>query len=161
MLRQFSYVDRLSKGAQQLFDQRKLDSVDAATHLAMLPLQEQEDVARELAAGEIDTIDLRAVIQLRRLRNTESIKGILERVRSSKTKHEYVAEFIVRGPRNRRRLSEIFCRHIPANEIIRLELDGAFGRLVLNPAGKRRLFSIAKRFGCSAKNVIPHILSTL
>src|SRR5437867_2915361 len=66
MLRQFSYVGRLSKRVQRLFRKRRLDSVDAAAHLAMLPPKEQEIAAEALASREIDTIDLRAAIRLRR-----------------------------------------------------------------------------------------------
>jgi len=160
MLRQFSYVDRLSKAVRRLFEQRKLNSVDAAAHLAMLPLEEQDIAARELVSGGIDTIDLRAVTQLRRHQKGISIAEVLERVKASKTKQEYVAEFVVRGERDRRKLLETFEKHIPSREIVRLVLNGAFGRLVLTASGKRQLFNIAKRLGCTAKNVIPHLLSS-
>src|SRR5688500_4840448 len=41
MLRQFSYVDNLSPSVLPLFTTRRIDSVDAATHLGMLPKQDQ------------------------------------------------------------------------------------------------------------------------
>jgi hypothetical protein len=125
----------------------------------MLPLEEQDVVARELVNGGIDTIDLRAVTQLRRLQKGNLIAEVLQQVKASKTKREYVAEFVVRGARDRRKLLATFKKHIPAGEIVRLDLDGAFGRLVLTAAGKQQLFDAAKRFGCTAVNVIPHLLS--
>ena len=65
MLRQFSYVRRLTPEVQSLFAKRKLDSVDAATHLAMLDKKDQKVVAKSLAMRELDTEDVRAIVQWR------------------------------------------------------------------------------------------------
>lgn len=45
MLRQFSYVQRLAEPVQRLFETRRLDSVDAVAHLAMLSPSDQKEVA--------------------------------------------------------------------------------------------------------------------
>ena len=58
MLTQFSHVKKLSQDVRNLFEKRKLDSVDATTQLAMLTEHEQTVVANALASRAIDTIDL-------------------------------------------------------------------------------------------------------
>jgi cell division protein ZapA (FtsZ GTPase activity inhibitor) len=160
MLRQFSYVRRLSHDVQQLFEKRKIDSVDAATHLAMLAKSEQQEVADALAVGEIDTIDVRAIVELRKVGNSTSIGRLLRRVKNSKTKQEYVAEFVVRGVRNRDQVLVALQKHIPSSEIVKLELDGAIGRLVLTHKGKQTLRKTARFLQTPLKHVIPTILKT-
>ena len=158
MLRQFSYVRKLSRPVQDLFSSKRLDSVDAAAHLAMLPADDQVPVAEALAAGEIDTGDVRAIIDLRRAGRSESSKAILERVKSSKTITEYIAEFIVRGAPSPDRLRSSFTRYIPPSEIVRVEIEGPTGRLVLTGKGKMALAKAARTLGATLKGVIPLIL---
>lgn len=160
MLRQFSYVRRLSPGVQRLFESRKLDSVDAAAHLAMLPVREQQAIADALAAGEINTIDLRAVVELRRLGKAASIADLLRRVTKSKVRHEYVAEFVVRGARRPEEILEAFTQYIPSSDIVSLEIEGALGKLVLTPNGKQALAKAAKTLRTPLKQVIPTILQS-
>jgi hypothetical protein len=158
MLRQFSYVRRLSPSVQELFETRQLDSIDAAVHLAMLPKQEQRVVAQALASGEIDTGDIRAVIQLRQNGQAGQVRSLLKRVKESKARQEFVAEFVIRGNRDRASILNLFKRHVPAKEIVRLEVSGAVGRLILTEKGKRALVKSARTFGVPLRLVIPHIL---
>lgn len=158
MLRQFSYVHRLSRGVQWLFESRQLDSVDAAAHLAMLPVREQRGVADALVAGEINTIDLRAVVELRQLEKGRPIDDLLRRVTDSKVRREYIAEFVVRGARSREEILAAFTQYIPSSDIVSLEIEGALGRLVLTPNGKNALVRVAKTLRTPLKQVIPTIL---
>lgn len=158
MLRQFSYVRRLSKTVQKLFERRELDSVDAATHLAMLPPGEQHVLAKALASGKIDTSDLRAVVELRKLGSRAGIASLLKKVSASRPTKEYVAEFVVRGSHSADDLLIAFKRYIPASEIVRLELKGALGRLVLTHRGKLALADAARRLRVPLKQVISTIL---
>jgi hypothetical protein len=158
MLRQFSYVGKLSMPVQELFANRRLDSVDAATHLAILSADDQMPVAEALAAGEIDTSDVRAIIDLRRASRSKSSQAILDRVKSSRTRTEYIAEFIVRGAASPERLRDTFTRHVPPSEIVRVEIDGPTGRLVLTEKGKKALAKAARTLQVPLKRVIPLIL---
>jgi len=159
MLRQFSYVHRLSPAVRRLVATRKIDSVDAVAHLAMLKGPHQQAVARALVKGEIATSDIRSIVQLQRGRNSDSIEEILDDVRKNKTRREYVAEFVVRGSRsNRGRILKAFQKFISPNEILRLEFEGALGRLVLSQAGKKELFTAARKLDVSMERVIPRIL---
>ncbi|MGB8413935.1 MAG: hypothetical protein WCE23_14025 [Candidatus Binatus sp.] len=161
MLRQFSNIERLSGPVQKLFQTKQLDSVDAATHLAMLPAGEQEVVARALASRKIDTNDIRAVIQLRQRGQRGPINSLLKRVSDSKAKQEYVAEFIVRGVISRTSIKRAFKRYIPDKEILGLELNGALGRLVLSKRGNEALARAARAMHVPLKNVISSILHDL
>jgi hypothetical protein len=159
MLRQFGYVQRLSPSVQHLFETRKLDSVDAATYLAMLPQEEQLPVATSLVSGEIDTSDIRAVAQLRKtVGPSPNIHSLLGRVKQSKTKQEYVAEFVVRGQRNRRAIENAFRKFLPKNAILRVEIKGALGRLVLTQSGRTALGKAARTLGVPLKRVIPTMI---
>lgn len=158
MLGQFASVRRLSPDVQRLFQSRQLDSVDAATHLAMLPMSEQIEVANALARGEIDTIDVRGVVELWRTGRSVPVSRLIRQVRESKTKQEYIAEFVVRGHRDRSQILAAFEKYIPPSEIIRLEIEGALGRLVLSQKGKRALAKAAKTLRTSIEHVIPAIL---
>jgi hypothetical protein len=161
MLRQFSYVKRLSAPVQELFQNRKLDSVDAAAHLAMLPLNEQYVIAKALAENDIDTSDIRAVIQLRKAGLPGRISSLLKRVKETRSKQEYVAQFVVRGTQKHASILKAFKKHIPASSIIRLELTGSLGRLVLTERGKQALEKAARFYGVPLKRVIPIILQDL
>jgi hypothetical protein len=118
-------------------------------------------VAQALASGEIDTGDIRAVIQLWRTEQSSPIVDLIKRVRESKTRQEFVAEFVVRGTRSRRRILSAFGKYIPASEIAQLELIGALGRLVLTGKGKQALAKAARTLSVPLKRVIPYILEDI
>lgn len=158
MLRQFSYVRRLSKPVQKLFELRELDSVDASAHLAMLRAVDQKPVAQALASGQIDTIDVRAVVELRETDHVRPIKVLIDQVKTSKTSKEYVVEFIIRGSRDPDAVRAIVTRYIPKEEIVRLGVNGVVGRLVLTPKGRESLGKAAKTLGTSLRSVMAAIL---
>jgi hypothetical protein len=158
MLRQFSYVKRLTPKLQELVAGRKLDSVDAVAHLAMLSPKQQDTVARAIATGRIDTSDIRSVVQLNRANYSRSINAIIERVKKEKARREYVAEFVVRGNQNIEAILEVVHKYITPKSILRVELEGAFGRLVLTQNGKKQLERAARELGVSKSQVIPTIL---
>ena len=160
MLAQFSSVRRLAKPVQRLFESRKLDSVDAAVHLAMLPMKEQETVSKVLANKDIDTADVRALVQLRQVKEHVPTKSLLRSVRDSKTKQEYIAEFDNRGSHDQGSMMREFKKYIPTDEIIRLEIRGALGRLVLTRKGKQALLKTAKLFGATTKQIISKLLAS-
>lgn len=158
MLRQFSYVERLTPSVQQLVETRALDSVDAITHLAMIPAKHQQAVAQALVSGKLDTSDIRPVVQLYRANFSDSINEIISRVKKNKTKREYIAEFVIRGSRDPKSILKAFEKHISPKQIIRIELEGSLGRLVLTAIGKKQLQMAARTLGTTMSHVIPTIL---
>jgi cell division protein ZapA (FtsZ GTPase activity inhibitor) len=158
MLRQFAYVNRLAPDVQRLFCDRRLDSVDVAVHLSMFSEEEQPVLAAALVNGEIDASDLRAIVELRRLGTRGTIQTLINRVKRSKTKQEYIAEFVVRGGRRENEVRMAIERYIPPDEIIRVEVDGALGRLVLTKKGKVLLRRAAKKLNTRLSDAIPSIL---
>lgn len=158
MVGQFASVDRLAPSARRLVERRKLDSVDAVAHMAMLPAKQQKAVAKALTEGELDTSDIRPVVQLQRAGFSDSIEEIIARAKNIKTKREYVAEFVVRGSRDQERIIKTFQKYISPKEIIRVDIEGALGKLVLTQTGKKELFRAARDLGISINQVIPRIL---
>ncbi len=159
MLGQFAAVNKLTKKVQDLFDKRILDSVDAVAHLAMLSRHDQEAVAESLATKELDTKDVRAVVELRRVRKAEAIGRLMERVRTTKTRRHYVIEFVARDTRSSHKAARKLKQYLSPSEIIRLEQDGPFGRLVVSERGKKELESAAQKLRVPFKSVVQRILS--
>jgi hypothetical protein len=159
MLGQFASVDRLTKSVRRLFADRTLDSVDAAVHLAMLTPADQEPVARALAKNLIDTMDIRAVVQLRQVRESEPIESLLARIQKTKTQHHYVMEFVARETKDPQNVRTTLEKYVRSSDIVSLELDGALGRLVVTAQGKKKLELVASNFGIPFKSVIQKILS--
>jgi hypothetical protein len=159
MLGQFAAVNKLTKKVKTLFEKRLLDSVDAVAHLAMLSSRDQEAVAQALAMKALDTKDVRAVVELRRVRKTDAIGRVIERVRTTKTQRHFVIEFIARGRRNPKEMARKLKKYLSPSEIIRLELDGPFGRLVVSEAGKKKLHNAATILRVPFKSVVQRALS--
>ncbi len=158
MLRQFTGVSHLTKPTMMLFQKRKIDSVDAVTHLGFLLPREQDLVARMLSENSINTIDVRAIAQMRKHHPEMSIRDIAKKVVESKTKKHYIFEFVVRGGRTKKNVEVALSKHLKPDEIVALTVDGAYARLVLSGEGKKKMFSLARKMGVTAKQVIPSIL---
>jgi len=158
MLRQFTFVTRLHYNVQKLFESRRLDSVDAVAHLLALSGREQVFVANILANKKIDTKDLRAIVQFRKRNPSISISKVVDRVMGSKTKKYYIAEFIIRENNSYTKIMNKFKKYITPNEIIRLDIEGVIGRLVLTKNGKQELYQSAKKLKTCLKDVISTIL---
>ena len=159
MLRQFAFVTRLHPEVQYLFKRRALDSIDAVAHLLLLSDTDQVVVANILAEKKIDTKDLRAIAQARKSNSKVPIDKIIDEIIKSKTKKHYVAEFIIRDGDTHTKLINKFKKYISTSEIIRLEIEGSVGRLVLKKNGKQELHRIAKNLKVRFQRVIPVILS--
>ncbi len=159
MLRQFSAVERTTSSVKKLFRDRSLDSVDAATHLAMLAASDQLPVASALANRTIDTSDVRATLESRKRNPTRPIEDILKDVRHSKTQMHYVIEFVIRGDMSAAAIQRKLEKRIPPAGIVRVEAEGPFGRLILTRDGKAQLTAKSKQLGVRLRDAVPTILS--
>lgn len=159
MLRQFVLVMKLHPKVRVLFKRRVLDSIDAVVHLLMLSSAEQIVVARILAEKNIDTKDLRAIVQIRKRNTKMPMHNLIDEVIESKTKKHYVVEFIIREGDNYKKIMNQFKKYINMNDIIRLDIQGSIGRLVLTRNGKQELYRVARNFNTRFQHVIPTILS--
>ena len=159
MLGQFMHVKRLSPRVQKLFENRQLDSVDSTTHLAMLSEDEQVIAAEALASGSINTIDLRAVVELKKRDPSTPISSLMRKVSAGKVKKEYIIEFVIRGGQSKQGISKKLNAAIPSEEVVALEIEDIVGRLVLTAKGKQTLVQVAKKLGIPIKHVIPAILN--
>jgi hypothetical protein len=160
MLRQFLAVNRLTTETQDLFKSRALDSVDAAVHLSFLPERDQIIAAKALASKEINTIDLRAVINLRHSGDGNGIDQQIKKVIESKTRREYIVDFVIRGDILKNDIYKLFSKYIPHDEILSLSVDGPVGRIILSQKGKRAIMQAAKELGVPLNKVVSKILYT-
>ncbi len=159
MLRQFQSVSQLTPEVRGMFETRELDSVDMAAHLALLPPEEQLIVAKDAKCGRLDTSDVRAILQEWKQAESRDIQAIVRAVFQSKTKREYVAEFVSRGHMQDETVRAAFAEEIGDQNIVRIEKSGALGKLVMTKAGKARLLTAAKRRSLPMRAVIPAILA--
>jgi hypothetical protein len=158
MLRQFESVNRLPAKVRTMFSERLLDSVDAAAHLAMLPPKDQLPVAQLLSEKRLDTSDVRAIHQLRKAGASETIGELIQKVETSKTRQEYIVEFIIRGSQDPMSVRSAIHRYFPSDQVIGLELEGATGRMILSKQGRSTLSSIARSKKVPLKSVMNAIL---
>src|SRR5665213_1350924 len=84
MLKQFESVRLLTPEVKKLFENRKIDSVDIAVHLASFSANEQKIISREIVEGKIDSNDVRAIKYLGQSTNESSIEKKLDKVVTSK-----------------------------------------------------------------------------
>lgn len=159
MLRQFQYVQKLSPNVQTLFGQRKLDSVDAAVHLSLLSAQDQTVVAQEIAEGQVDSADVRAITELRKKLPKVNIDEIIERVKATKNVRQYVAEFVVRSKNTTPvSLREKFARTIGAENILSINIKGSIGTLKMTAQGRDHLQKAANAKGLSKAAMVALIV---
>ena len=158
MLRQFNGIDRLSPKVKALFQKRVLDSVDAVSQISIFPFNEQEFVVKELAQGNIDTLDIRAILSLWKKNTGAPIADLVQKVAESKNKKYFVAEFVIKESLGEKDLLPIFEKEIPSEQIVKLEVDGSLGRLIINGKGKKSLQNLAKKRGVRLSELISLIL---
>ena len=145
MLRQFEYVNILSQEVQDLFAERKIDSVDIAAHLKMLEEKDQIQVAKEAAKGQLNSADVRAVRELRKESPNLPINEVIERIKTTRNIKQYIVEFVVRSKKTDKKLTEQrFAKALGRSNIINITLNGSIGRLVMNTQGKNRLQQLAR-----------------
>lgn len=146
MLKQFQYIRKLTPKVQELFATRIIDSVDIAVHLSMLNDQEQIEVAKELASGNLNSEDVRAIKELKKEVNYLSINEVIEKVKASRNIKQYVSEFVVRSKRSdEESLRNRFLKVLKPHNIISLSLKGSIGKIVLDNRGWQLLQQYAKK----------------
>lgn len=158
MLGQFQYVTRLSKPVRALFASRQIDSVDAAVHLSKLSRTDQLSVARELAAGKIDTADVRAIHDFSRRNLRMPISKVIEYIKTTRNIKHYVAEFVIRGHTSDVvLLKKLFSDAFGEKNVFSLEVDGLIGKITLTASGKKNLARLCQTTGLTRKGVITSI----
>jgi len=159
MLREFVSVNKLSLKVKKLIAQRKIESVDIAYRLSKLCAREQLAVAREVAAGNIDSNDVRGIVSLRRSAPALGIGEIIRRVKTSRNIKEYVAQFLLPpGGGQIENVRRAFAQIVGNENICSLDLKGPLGTVRINKEGKTRLQEAARRRGLTKRQLIGGIL---
>lgn len=153
MLGQFSRVDDLDSQARALVADRTIDSVDAVVQLAQLVPSEQQIVARAVAAKQLDSKDVRAVVEMRKSGSNRNVSEVIESIRSTKTQRHYVIEFIVRSGVDEEVISKRLKHFIPATNIIDVLVQGRTGRIVFDQPGYAAFRNEARRRGVTVKQL--------
>jgi hypothetical protein len=154
MLGQFSRVEDLEPEARELVANRTIDSVDAVVQLAQLSPSEQQIVAKAIAAKELDTKDVRAVVEMRKSARNKNLSQIIESVKSTKTQRHYVIEFIVRGGVSGKVISERLKHFIhSSSSVVEVLVRGTTGRIILDKAGYAAFRNEATRRGVTIKQL--------
>lgn len=153
MVGQFARVDDLDPTARALVADRTIDSVDAVVQLAQLGAAEQRVVAQEIAAKQLDTKDVRAVVEMRKLRADRDLTEILERVKSSKTQRQYVIEFIVRGGLTANAIRDRLRHFLPTTSVVDVVVRGTLGRIIFDQKGYSGFKDEAKRRNITVKEL--------
>lgn len=160
MLRQFLYVSKLTKPVQRLFAERKIDSVDTAVHLSMLKKNDQRVVGQKVANGQLDSADVRGIVELRKKLPEESIRGLIQRIKSTRNVKQYIAEFVVRSrATDERALLRRFSKVLGKQNIISIDLEGSLGRIIMNSAGKSSLQKAAAGRGVGLAVMVNSIVN--
>lgn len=153
MLGQFSRIEDLEPDARTLVANRTIDSVDAVVQLAQLSPSEQRIVAKAVALKELDTKDVRAVVEMRKSAVNKNLSQIIESVRSTKTQRHYVIEFIVRGGVNEDLIRQRLHHFISAANIIEVLVQGTAGRITFDHTGYSAFKKEAKKRGVTVQQL--------
>jgi transcriptional regulator with XRE-family HTH domain len=155
MLREFLAAERLAPAVRKLVRSRRIDSVDVAYRISLLPDDEQGPVAGAFMAGELTSDDVRAVVSFRRRAPGVGIAEALARVASSRNIKHYVAEFLLpTGARGPDVLRGRFAQAIGEANLCLFEVVGRVVRLVVNADGMRRLQALAKERGMTKRSLL-------
>jgi hypothetical protein len=160
MLRQFSRVEKLSQDVKDLLANGIIQSVDIADRLSRLPMQDQFAVAQEVAKGDLNSADIRAIVSLRKALPRLRIENIIDRVKASRNIKEYVVQFLVppeRGKPNKDIESQ-FIGLLGKENLRSFRIKKGVGTIFLNATGKNRLQEIAKKEGLTKRKLVNRIV---
>lgn len=159
MLRQFLAVQDLRPQVREMFEHRILDSVDLCSQLATLGPDDQIILAQAVASGSLQTKDVRDYRELRRRDASIPAAKIIEKVLAAKPRVEFLAEFILRSGDTVEGLREQFLKHLVAEDILRIDVDGAIVSLVLSQAGRDRLCDVGRKAGFTLEQAVQRVAS--
>lgn len=155
MIKQFTYIKKLIIDVQDIFAKREIDSVDIAVHLSMLNKDEQLLVAKEVAANQLDSADVRAVRELRKDAPDLNIEHIIAKVKSSRDIKHYIAEFVIRSKKiDEQQLIKYFSKVINSVNIVNLTKKGAIGRITMNSTGRQLLQEYSNKHGLTKAQAV-------
>jgi len=158
MLGQFLRVKNLEPSVFEMVENRLIDSVDVVAHLAQLGKDDQLSVATAFSSKSLSTGDVRAIVELRNRSSDAAIEDIITKVQEGKSKKVYIFEFVVRGGDSAEQLRSKLNPAVGSLNILNLSVQGAKGRLTLNPAGYASLRDVASQRGVPLKSILPELL---
>ena len=159
MLRQFARVETLSPAVKDLIRKGRLSSVDIADRISRLPLKDQGFVAESVAAGKLDSGDVRSILAHRRVICSGPIREVVRTLLRSKNVREYVIEFVLPEHVSRRAANRQLVSFFGKHEIRSIEIGDSTGQVCVSDEGRTSLVETARAEGLTKRRLIEVILS--
>jgi hypothetical protein len=161
MIREFARVNLLIPQVKKMILDGKIRHVDVADRLSRLPSTEQLYIAKELAKGNLNSEDLRAVVSLRKNMPNTSIIKILERIKKSRNIKQYIAEFAIplTQSNNKDIIQKNFTKIFGKQHIQSISLQKGMGFVILDKKGRDTLVKKTRDFHVTKNKFIEMIIS--
>jgi len=158
MLKEFASVNILEEAVKQMVKEELITSVDTAYRLSLLPKTDQPVVARAYVESGLTGKEVREVVALRRRDSKQPIQAIIDSVKDSRPKVQYVIRFALPSDVGRSNLRRRFELLVGAKNIVSFEIRDKIGNVTVTKEGKSRLESEAKRKNIPKRKLVQLML---
>jgi len=158
MLRQFMKVEKLCDEIKELVDTRKIDSVDAVSHLAQLDHHDQTAVAAEVLTNKWRTFDVRAFLEARKRAKEADPIELIQKINNSRTEKTYAFEFVARGGIGPDEIERRLSKFVPSEFISAVEVEGTKAGITVNQVGYDLLKAEARSRNMPMRSIISNII---
>jgi len=160
MVRQIHSILKCNDRVKELIKQREIDSFDVLHRLSKLPSPDQGPVAEAVVAGELDSDDVRGIVNLRSDFPRLPIERLVERIKASRNIKHYIAYFMVpEGRRSPDVFQARFTEALGQDSVVSVRLSGRFGTLTLSAEGRRRLQAEASQKGVTKRQFLQELIA--
>jgi len=131
MLKEFASVNILEEAVKQMVKEELITSVDTAYRLSLLPKTDQPVVARAYVESGLTGKEVREVVALRRRDSKQPIQAIIDSVKDSRPKVQYVIRFALPSDVGRSNLRRRFELLVGAKNIVSFEIRDKIGNVTV------------------------------
>jgi hypothetical protein len=158
MLKEFESVNELEKPVKRMVKDGLITSVDTAYRISLLPKSDQPVVARACVESGLSGKEVREVVVLRRIDGKQPIHSIIDSVKGSRIKVQYVIRFAVSSDGVKNNLRRRFELLLGKKNIVSFEIKNNIGIVIVTEEGKSRLESEARRRNITKKKIVQLML---
>jgi hypothetical protein len=158
MLKEFASIHSLEETVKRMVKERLITSVDIAYRISLLPKSDQPVVARACIESGLSGKEVREVVALRRIDGKQSIQAIIDSVKDSRLKIQYVIRFAMPSDSGKGNLRQRFELLVGKKNIVSFEIKNKIGSVTVTKEGKSRLESEAKRRNITKRKLVQLVL---
>jgi hypothetical protein len=159
MLKEFESVNELEEPVKRMVKDGLITSVDTAYRISLLPKSDQLAVARAYIEHEISGKDVKEeIIALRRKNSKQPIQKIINSLKGSRPRVQYVIRFPVYSESEQNSLQRKFESLINKKNLVSFEVRSKIGTITVTEEGKIRLESEARRRKITKKKIVQLML---